>query len=922
MRRGTGLSAIAATPACLILVLAGCAAQSNRAAVTATATTQPSTSTADVHLADLQPPLTRLQLRPSPAATSPSPALPPLDAIELYARARARLLANQRRQAIDLLLRAIALDPDSFELRFALAEAYGGVGGWNPQAIEAYEQAAALNPDHLELQTELGRQYLAKGDTDQAVEHLRLALLTRGYRRQEQTSALAEYLLARALQRQGYDTAALELYDRLLAHLRTMDLARDTHPDLIQAVARPEVLFAQVGELYEMRGAHKNALAAYEFAAERRPAEFAYQAGVVRNLMALGRVTEAREKAAELVRRFRATGDSLRLLRDTYSQAGGTSAVVGELTRLHEQDPSDLAVLFALADVLRETGRTPDAERHLEQALVSSNYDLEVVHRLYAYYESRSETSGAARLLVVALAQRPQAMRDLSPLWEDLLRPSRQKRLRIPELQALEIPPSAEASRQFWVAQMAQMWGRDLLSRSALEHSAAQSPPFPPAYRALLALSWQRDDWDEARKAEASQHLIDAAGEAGSQALAAELTGLLLMQQDKPGEAVEQFRASERFGGPDIDVEMALANALIESGQTAQAEQLLWRLVEQHPTLEDAYATLFRYYLQNDAVPQAVRALRSWLGADPSNVNAKLLEASFYVRARQFATAEEILLGLLSSDHQQQQSEVLRMLRLLYQQTGRLQQFIDKLEQERLTRPENRVALEHLVAVYQSLGRTADASRALDAARQAVGQDPDLLYYVAHLYSQIGQNQTMELTLEEVLSIDPRHAPAANDLGYNWADSGRNLDRAEELIRIAVEAEPDNQSFLDSLGWVLYKRAQFAQALGYLQEAIGPAVFPDPVVLDHLGDTLYRLDRIPDAKAQWVRAKERLAQTGGTRQDLKDLGLTLDKKLDQLQRGQPVSVAPAVQPAPLPSAEHPPGHDQVLAPEVPAASGQ
>ena len=58
------------------------------------------------------------------------------------------------------------------------------------------------------------------------------------------------------------------------------------------------------------------------------------------------------------------------------------------------------------------------------------------------------------------------------------------------------------------------------------------------------------------------------------------------------------------------------------------------------------------------------------------------------------------------------------------------------------------------------------------------------------------------------------------------------MSRADSLIRTAVQKEPDNHSFLDSLGWVLYKRGRFEQARDALQEAIDAASFPDPVVLD------------------------------------------------------------------------------------------
>jgi Flp pilus assembly protein TadD len=160
-----------------------------------------------------------------------------------------------------------------------------------------------------------------------------------------------------------------------------------------------------------------------------------------------------------------------------------------------------------------------------------------------------------------------------------------------------------------------------------------------------------------------------------------------------------------------------------------------------------------------------------------------------------------------------------------------------------------------------------------------------MLYYVAHLYERVDQRQTTELVLGDVLKIDPRHAPAGNDLGYTLADEGKELDRAESLIRMAVEVEPDNTSYLDSLGWVLYKRGKFEEARKLLEQAVEPLDSADPVVLDHLADTLYRLDRRDEAKQMWQRTKERLA-TGGNREDLAELKPKLDAKLKQFDELQ------------------------------------
>src|SRR5204862_3812906 len=95
-----------------------------------------------------------------------------------------------------------------------------------------------------------------------------------------------------------------------------------------------------------------------------------------------------------------------------------------------------------------------------------------------------------------------------------------------------------------------------------------------------------------------------------------------------------------------------------------------------------------------------------------------------------------------------------------YTDVSRLDEYVSRLEDERKLRPENREAVEQLVLIYHQQKRLPEALRVLDAARAAVANDPDLLYYVAHLYGRIDQRDTEEQLLEEVVSLDPRPASA------------------------------------------------------------------------------------------------------------------------------------------------------------------
>ncbi len=847
--------------------------------------------------------LTLDQIRPCPVLPATRPTTrpggrTPVEALVLYAQARTALMDRQRFTAIAALQKALTLDPDSFDLHYALGRAFLDPASAGDQAIAELETAASLRPDHLQLQVLLGRQYLLKGDVPHALYRLRLAMQTSDYRSDEDSAGLADFFLARALQQAGYDRAALDRYELLVERLGHAGMGLRGNPELLYLANRPETLYQPIGQLYERLGDAARALNAYTRVAERDPDNFEIQSRIVHALLSLGRRDQAKGLAAECVTRFRASADSLDLLRDVYRQIGRADAVSEELAALHARRPDDRAILFALADVLRSQGRQTEAEKLLARAVDSGNVESDVVRRLFRFYTDRGAVEDAARLLIESIARRPALLRELAPLWSDLLRPTQKNRLRLADLQRLMVRPQAMAVKHFWVSRIADMWNRDVLARTALEQAVKLDPPLAPAYRLLLGQYWARPDWDEAQKARASLALAGQASQRGDAALAAELRGLTLLNQKELEQANDAFAQAMKLGGWSPDLHFTYANTLLALRKEVRAEQMLWKIIADFPGYEDAYVSLFRYYLQRRSMDQAVKVLTTWLSADPGNVNARILEASVYIQLKRPDNAEQILLAVFKNNSDN--PDVLASLQSLYAQTGRVERYVALLEEERLRHPDNRDAITSLVRLYAARNRMAEASRVLDAMRNAVARDADLLYYVAQLYTRVDQKQTTEEVLRQVIRLEPTHAGANNDLGYGWADEGRNLDQAESCIRTALKSEPDNQSFLDSLGWVLYKRGRFEEARRYLEQALGTAARPDPVVLDHLGDVLYKLGRRADADKQWQRSMDRLDDQDDDRDDLKQLRLRLVQKLKSGERRQPVQVAPVLEPATRP----------------------
>lgn len=133
-------------------------------------------------------------------------------------------------------------------------------------------------------------------------------------------------------------------------------------------------------------------------------------------------------------------------------------------------------------------------------------------------------------------------------------------------------------------------------------------------------------------------------------------------------------------------------------------------------------------------------------------------------------------------------------------------------------------------------------------------------FSLSAVYVLKGEMEKGEGILQEILKTDPENTQANNDLGYLWADQGKNLDQALVMIHKALAMEPDNAAYLDSLGWVLFKLGQTEEAVKKLEQACGTKSGDDPTLNEHLGDCYAKLGRTEDAKQTWAKALELLTK--------------------------------------------------------------
>lgn len=122
---------------------------------------------------------------------------------------------------------------------------------------------------------------------------------------------------------------------------------------------------------------------------------------------------------------------------------------------------------------------------------------------------------------------------------------------------------------------------------------------------------------------------------------------------------------------------------------------------------------------------------------------------------------------------------------------------------------------------------------------------------------------------------DLEFALALNDAGYVLADAGVELERAHKAIQAAVELQPLQPAFVDSLGWVLYQKAEYRDAAFYLERALRLSPSDDPEMLYHLGAAYARLGRLREAEAVLRKARWADPSWPVVQQELRRLGRTL-----------------------------------------------
>ena len=180
--------------------------------------------------------------------------------------------------------------------------------------------------------------------------------------------------------------------------------------------------------------------------------------------------------------------------------------------------------------------------------------------------------------------------------------------------------------------------------------------------------------------------------------------------------------------------------------------------------------------------------------------------------------------------------------------------------------------LNSLSAYAYTLSQLKENDLAVNYLRQALTiklDDVNLLGTLGLIYDAMEKWIECDSVYEHALQIDSQNALVNNNYAYSLSERGERLKEALRMAEIAIAADPDNTSYLDTIGWVHFKLGNYRDAKNYLEKAIEIGG-ERAVMLDHLGDVMFKLGDTQEAKLLWQKAF-----------DLDNTNVTLKSKIDK-----------------------------------------
>ena len=637
-------------------------------------------------------------------------------------------------------------------------------------------------------------------------------------------------------------------------------------------------LYEELAETYGNRSDYVNkAIENYRLAMKEDPSASFLVEDIAELYRISGRLREAVEEAQEALKANPKDLNARRVLAHIYTQEigdpqtnrideGMAQKAIEQYKLITEQDPKDIDSLIMLGRLYRVMNNTVDAEAVFKQVLAIDPENEEATTGLASLYAERGDPKTAADLLEKLNKESP-SPRTLMLLASDYEQMQQYGLAAEAYRKALQLDPTRVELKAALAEDQARA-GNFNDALKTYQEMAEANPQDAQPYYGMSQIYLQQRNFDMAQK------MNERAKELDPENPDIQFNEVLILQDE--GKTSEAITALQSL----LDNTARRTYAPNERNYRA-------KLLEQLGVL----------YRNNEQYDKAVDSFRQIATLDPdlaSHAEAQVIDT--YRIARNFPKADQESEAALKNFPNDRTLHEVRAQ--LLSDEGKTEQAIAELQKLLNGKDDREVYLamadtyEH-AHQYSKMGPVLDSAEKLSTSNSAKAA---VLFMRGAMYEREKQYDLAEKCFRDVLAIttkaDPTYASALNYLGYMLADRNVRLQEAEQLIQQAVELEPNNYAYLDSLGWVYYRLNRLPEAERELTLSV--KLYPkDPTIHDHLGDIYFKQGKIQQAIAQWQSSLDEM--NAGSTADLEpDEMSRVQKKLDEARIRLAKERAPAV----------------------------
>lgn len=576
-----------------------------------------------------------------------------------------------------------------------------------------------------------------------------------------------------------------------------VDRAIDSYLEALKADSSSAFLSEQLAELYVRTGRLREAVVEFDAAVRKNPDD-------INARRILARIYT--EQIGD-TQRGRVNEEMLEKALEQYQ-------------KIAELDPSDVDVWVMLGRIHKLQTDSVAAEQAYQRALeIEPENERALVGLAMVYFDlgDHSKTSDVLRR-VVSAAPSARNYAFLAKTYESM---GEQELAAEAYQKALELQPrSTEVKKAY--AQSLLRSGDSEAAVKVFEELVEDNPRDAESNLRLSQLYRQTGDLPKARVA------LDAAREVAPGDLEVQFTNVTLLElEGKSDEAIVQIK------------ELLEATERTSYSAGERSNRILF--LEQLSAL----------YRGANRFDEAIETYREMEQLDPESKQRIVAQiADTYRQAKQFDEAARLIRE--ARREYPDDAMIGGTYAGIMADVGETDAAVEAIEQVTGSRTD-RAAYLTRAQIYEKTKRWNSMKEALDKALELSEDDDEratVLFMRGAMLERQKRFAEAEKAFREVLRLTPNNPSAMNYLGYMFADQKTNLEEALELVTKALEYEPANGAYLDSLGWVHYRLNQLDEAEKYLRQAV-VRVSNDPVVHDHLGDVYFQKGELHKAIDHW-----------------------------------------------------------------------